>query len=104
MNNLGFSTNYNFAADSLKVSPISVRGTIPLFDDKVNININGALDVYALDSNNRRINTLNINNGGSLFRLTRANLSFGYNFSNEDFEKKEEDDDEEKKKMKKMIL
>lgn len=98
LNNLGFSTNYNFAADSLKVSPISVRGTIPLFDDKVNININGALDVYALDSNNRRINTLNINNGGSLFRLTRANLSFGYNFSNEDFEKKDKEKEGEKKK------
>ena len=95
LNNLGFSTNYNFAADSLKLSPISVRGTIPIFDEKVNININGALDVYALDSNNRRINTLNVNNGGSLFRLTRANVSFGYKLSNEDFKKKDDDEDEE---------
>ena len=95
LNNLGFSTNYNFAADSLKLSPISVRGNIPLFDEKVNININGAIDVYALDSNNRRINTLNINNGGSLFRLTRANISFGYKLSNKDFEKSEDDEEEE---------
>ncbi|WP_445159343.1 putative LPS assembly protein LptD [Mesohalobacter salilacus] len=95
LSNLGFNTSYNFAADSLKLSPISVRGNIPLFEEKVNININGALDVYALDSNNRRINTLNINNGGSLFRLTRANVSFGYRLSDKDFTKGEDDDDEE---------
>lgn len=94
LSNLGFSTNYNFAADSLKLSPISVRGTIPLFDEKINININGALDIYALDSNNRRINTLNINNGGSLFRLTRGNVSFGYRLSNQDFEKENDENDE----------
>jgi len=95
LSNLGFNTSYNFAADSLKLSPISVRGNIPLFEEKVNININSALDVYALDSNNRRINTLNINNGGSLFRLTRANISFGYRLSDKDFTKGEEGDGEE---------
>lgn len=95
LNNLGFSTNYNFAADSLKLSPIAVRGTIPLFDQKVNINLIGAFDVYALDSNNRRINTLNINNGGSLVRLTRANVSFGYKLSSTDFEKGSEDEEED---------
>ncbi|MBS3737648.1 putative LPS assembly protein LptD [Mesohalobacter halotolerans] len=95
LSNLGLNASYNFAADSLKLSPISLRGNIPLFDEKVNINIIGALDMYALDSNNRRINTLNINNGGSLFRLTRANVSFGYRLSNEDFTKEEEDEDEE---------
>ena len=95
LSNLGFSTSYNFAADSLKLSPISVRGNIPLFKEKVNINVNGALDIYALDGNNRRINTLNINNGGSLFRLTRGNVSFGYNLSNKDFEKSDDEDEEE---------
>ncbi len=95
LSNLGFNTSYNFAADSLKLSPITVRGNIPLFEEKVNINVNGALDVYALDSNNRRINTLNINNGGSLFRLTRANVSFGYRLSDKDFTKGEDGDEEE---------
>jgi lipopolysaccharide assembly outer membrane protein LptD (OstA) len=95
LSNLGFNTSYNFAADSLKLSPISVRGNIPLFDEKLNINFNGALDIYALDSNNRRINTLNINNGGSLFRLTRANMSFGYRLSDKDFTKGEDDDEDE---------
>jgi hypothetical protein len=95
LSNFGLSTNYNFAVDSLKLSPISLRGTIPIFDEKVNVNLLGTFDVYALDSNNRRINTLNINNGGSLMRLTRANVSFGYKLSSTDFEKGAEDEEEE---------
>ena len=95
LSNLKFNTSYNFAADSLKLRPIGVSGTLPLFEEKLNINFNGELDIYALDSNNRRINTLNINNGGSLFRLTRGNISFGYRLSNKDFEKKDEKDETE---------
>lgn len=94
LNNLGVSTNYNFAADSLNLSPISIRGTLPVVQNKLSINFLGTLDMYALNSNNRRINTLNINNGGSLFRLTRGNLSFSYSFSNEDFKKDEDGGDE----------
>jgi lipopolysaccharide assembly outer membrane protein LptD (OstA) len=99
LNNFGISTNYNFAADSLKLSPIALRGTIPLFDQKVNVNLIGGFDVYALDSNNRRINTLNINNGGSLVRLTRANVSFGYKLSNKDFEKETDEEEEEEEDL-----
>ncbi len=95
LNNLGFNAGYNFAADSLKLSPIAVRGNIPLANEKFNVNIIGALDPYALDNNNRRINTLNVNNGGSLFRLTNANISFGYNLSDKLFKKKEGDEDDE---------
>ncbi len=51
------------------------------------------LDLYALDNNNRRIDKLNINNGGSLFRFTMANVSFGYNFSSKDFTGGDEDKD-----------
>ncbi len=85
LKNLRFSTSYNMAADSLKLQPITFGGTLPLFKEKININFNGALDPYALNSSNQRIDKLNINNGGSLVRLTRANLSFDYSFSNADF-------------------
>lgn len=94
LSNLGLSTNYNLVADSLNLSPISVRGTLPVVKDKLAINFLGSLDMYALNSNNRRINKLNINNGGSLFRLTRGNLSFSYSFSNKDFQKEEEEEEE----------
>lgn len=87
LNNLRFSTSYNFAADSLNLQPITFGGTLPVVKDKLNINFNGALDPYALNNRNQRINTLNINNGGSLFRLTRGNISFDYSFSSTDFQK-----------------
>ncbi|MBB4119269.1 lipopolysaccharide assembly outer membrane protein LptD (OstA) [Mesonia hippocampi] len=93
LKNLQFSTSYNMAADSLKLQPVTVRGTLPLFKEKLNVNFNGALDPYALNNKNQRIDKLNINNGGSLFRLARANVSFGYSFSSKDFERNKDDED-----------
>src|SRR5699024_873942 len=95
LSNLRFSTSYNFAADSLNLRPITFSGTLPIIKDKFSINFNGALDPYALNSQNQRIDKLNIENGGSLFRLTRANMSFSYSFSSEDFNKDEEDEEED---------
>ena len=86
LNNLNLSTAYNLAGDSLRLSPISVRGSIPIIQSKLSINFGTNLDIYALDNNNRRIDRLNITNGGSLFRMTNANVSFGYSFSSRDFE------------------
>lgn len=84
LNNLNFSTSYNISADSLKWQPLRVSGSIPVVE-KLDLNINATLNPYALDNNNRLINTFNIENGGSLFRLTDANLSFNYSFSSRDF-------------------
>lgn len=95
LSNFGLNANYDLTADSLNLSPIAVRGTLPILKDKLAINFLGTLDLYALNSNNRRTNTLNINNGGSLFRLTRGNASFSYSFSNKDFQKQDEDEEEE---------
>lgn len=85
LNNLNFSTAYNLAGDSLNISPLRVSGSIPVVP-KLDLNFIGTLDPYALDNNNRRVDMFNINNGGSLFRLTNANLSFNYSFSSKDFE------------------
>ncbi len=85
LNNLNFSSAYNLTADSLNWSPVRFTGSIPVIE-KLDLNFNGTLDPYALDNNNNRINTFNIDNGGSLFRLTAANLSFNYSFSSKDFE------------------
>lgn len=86
LNNFSVSTAYNLAADSLKLSPVSMRGSIPIVQNKLDINVGANLDIYALDNNNRRVDKLNINNGGSLFRMTSANVSFGYSLSSKDFE------------------
>tara|TARA_R110002012_G_scaffold9716_2_gene44630 strand:- start:31682 stop:34393 length:2712 start_codon:yes stop_codon:yes gene_type:complete len=87
INNLNIRTSYNFAADDLKLSPISVNGSVPILQEKLDVNFSANLDLYALNSANQRINTLNINNGGSLFRLTSGQASFGYSFSSRDFDK-----------------
>lgn len=87
LKNLNLRTSYNITADSLRLAPINISGAIPIIDSKLEINFSASLDIYALNSSNRRINTLNINNGGSLFRVTGARANFGYRFSSRDFEK-----------------
>ncbi len=85
LNNLNLSTSYNIAADSLKLAPFRISGSIPIVD-RMDVNFSGALDPYALDNNNRRMDKFNIDNGGGLFRLTNANISVNYSFSSKDFE------------------
>jgi len=91
LNNLNFSTNYNLAADSLNLSPVRVTGGTQLFNSKLGVNFNATLDPYALNNNNQRINTLNINNGGSLFRLVNANISMNYSLTSKSFDSSEND-------------
>ena len=85
LSNFNISTSYNLAGDSLKLAPISVRGNLPIIQNKLDVNFGTNLDIYALNNDNRRIDKLNIENGGSLFRMTNANVSFGYSFSSKDF-------------------
>ncbi|MCB0451861.1 MAG: LPS-assembly protein LptD [Aequorivita sp.] len=92
LNNLNFSTAYNLAGDSLNWSPLQFTGSIPIVK-KLDFNFSGALDPYALDNNNNKIDVFNINNGGSLFRLTNANVSINYSFSSKDFESDGKDTD-----------
>ena len=81
LNNLNFSTSYNLAGDSLRISPVRMSGGTQLFDNKMNVNFGATLDPYALDNNNRKIDEFNIKNGGSLFRMTSANLTIGYSLN-----------------------
>lgn len=85
LNNLNFSTAYNLAGDSLQWSPLRFTGSIPIVK-RLDFNFSGTMDPYALDNNNNKIDVFNINNGGSLFRLTNANVSVNYSFSSKDFE------------------
>ncbi len=89
LNNLNFSTSYNMAADSLNLSPVRVTGGTQFFDNKLGVNFNATLDPYALNNNNQRINTFNIDNGGSLFRLVNANVSMNYSLSSKSFDDKD---------------
>ncbi len=94
LNNLNFSTNYDITADSLKWSPMRVSGGTLLFKQKMNVNFGVTLDPYAINNNGRRIDTWNIDNGGSLFRMTSANMTLNYAFSSKDGKDSEKKNDQ----------
>ncbi|SHH09813.1 putative LPS assembly protein LptD [Flagellimonas flava] len=97
LSNLTFSANYNFEADSLKLSPINMTGATEIIKN-VPINFSATFDPYAIDNNGRRINTFNINNGGGLFRLTSARLNTGFSLKSDMFKKgggKSDQDDQD---------
>jgi lipopolysaccharide assembly outer membrane protein LptD (OstA) len=85
LNNLNFSSSYNIAGDSLKWSPVRVSGGTQILNNKMNINFSATLDPYALDNNNNKIDVFNIDNGGSLFRLTSASMNASYTLSSDTF-------------------
>ena len=95
LSNFNISSAYNIEADSLKLSPLNINGGTSILDNKMSINFSANLDPYAIDNNGTRINTFNVNNGGSLFRLTRASTNITYSISSEMFEKNKNDDEEE---------
>lgn len=74
-----FNGSYNFLADSLNFSPISVtfRSTIV---KGFAINLNGSLNLYQVDRNGRSINKFLLAEGKP-FRLASLSTSFGYNFT-----------------------
>lgn len=92
LRNLNFNASYNMQADSLRLSAIGFNGGTNIFKEKMAINFSGSFDPYAIDNNGRRINTLNMNNGGSLVRLTRASANVSYSLNSETFKKKNKDE------------
>ena len=52
----------------------------------MNVNFAATLDPYAINNSGQRINTWNIDNSGSLFRMTSANMTLNYAFSSTDFD------------------
>lgn len=95
LNNLNLSTNYDLNADgvtSLAWEPLRVSGGTQLFEDKMNVNFGTTLDPYAIDNSGKRINVFNVNNGGSLFRMTSANMTLNYSITSKKDDKKEKNE------------
>ena len=93
LNNLNLSTSYDLNADGVKTlawSPVRVSGGTQFFENKMNVNFGATLDPYAIDNSGKRINVYNIDNGGSLFRMTSANMTLNYSISREKGKKKED--------------
>ena len=86
LNNLQLDTGYNLSAKTGENAwrPLTMSGGTNLLKDKMNVNFGAILDPYAIDANGKTLNIFNINNGGSLFRMTAANLTINYGFSSKD--------------------
>lgn len=102
--NLSFSGNYNFLADSFQLSPIRFNTRTSFFKRLINVSLNGTIDPYAykLDSISetnqiyqRRINALAIKNNQGLGSLAFINMALGMRFSAKDFQSPEEEDEKE---------
>ena len=93
INNLSLSTSYNMAADSLRWAPLRVSGGTNLFKEKMNVNFGMTLNPYAINSKGDVIEKFNINNGGSLFRMTSANITLNYSLTNRNDKEKDKKSD-----------
>ena len=91
LNNLNLSTGYDLDAKQNKTlawSPVRISGGTQLFKEKMAVNFGTTLDPYAIDNSGNRIDVFNINNGGSLLRMTSANMTLNYSLTS----KKEKDE------------
>lgn len=83
------SSSYNFFADSMRWSAIQLSARTKVFNNRVNINLTGTLDPYAINANAQRYNKYS----GGIGRLTRVSASTGIQFSSDNGKKKEEKND-----------
>ncbi|MDA7777782.1 putative LPS assembly protein LptD [Flavobacteriaceae bacterium] len=95
LNNLNISTSHNFAADSLRWSPMRLSSGFSFLKNKMSVNFGTTFDPYTLNENKVRINKYHITNGGGLFRMTSANVNMNYSFSSSQLKGDGRDQDEE---------
>jgi hypothetical protein len=79
LENLRISSFYNFAADSLRLDPISITGYTTLLNGAMSVNFSTFFDPYAVDTLNRRVNTYMWESDHRLTRFTNATLTLAGN-------------------------
>ena len=77
---LSINTSYNFLADSLNMSNISMSMSTSLFG-KVSISASAGFDPYAISEQGRRYNRFAVVSGQGLARLTNFSASASYSIS-----------------------
>lgn len=82
-------SSYNIFADSMRWSMIQLSARTKVFNNKVNINLSGTLDPYAISPSAVRYNKYH----GGVGRLTRVTASSGIQFSSDNGKKKMEKND-----------
>ncbi|MEY4105792.1 MAG: hypothetical protein RL181_134 [Bacteroidota bacterium] len=76
IDNLVVSGSYNFAADSLRFSPVSISTTARFFKGITTMGFFAVADPYITDANGRRINTTVWADRQRLLRLDNASIRF----------------------------
>ena len=77
---LTINTSYNFLADSLRMSVISMSMSTQLFN-KISISASAGFDPYAISDMGTRYNRFAITQGQGLARLTNFNISASYSLT-----------------------
>ena len=92
----GFSSNYNFMADSFALGNFNLYARSTLFE-KINITASANLDPYKVDHKGYRVNELSIDPANFKFgRITSANLAISTSFKSKS---KDEKAGKEKKEL-----
>jgi LPS-assembly protein len=97
----GFSSGYNFLADSMKLSPFALYFRMNLFE-KINITANSTLDPYQKDSRGQTIAKYAWEGGKfKIGKLRNTNISLSTSFQSKP---KDDKKDKEKKKQEKELM
>lgn len=93
--NLSLSSSYNFAADSLRLSPLQTSIMLRLVKN-FNLNLSATWDpyVYKLDANGspRQVNRFRWQEGKGFYKLSSTGTSFSYTFNNDTFKRKKKEE------------
>ena len=77
LESLALSTSYNFAADSLRLAPISISGRATIIE-RISLNMFGVFDPYAINDNGVRINKTEWSENNKLARFNSGNFSINF--------------------------
>lgn len=93
----GFSTAYNFLADSMKLAPLQFYFRSNLFD-KINLNANATMSPYQVDARGRDINKYAWQGG----RFTPGRITSGSISLSTSFKSKPKDEEKDKQKTEEL--
>ncbi|MEY4876424.1 MAG: hypothetical protein RL708_1573 [Bacteroidota bacterium] len=92
LRSLSFNTFYNLAADSFRLSPISMSTNTGFLKNKITVNLNLQLDPYHHNTAGRAIDKYALLEDGKLGKIKSANFAINANFASKqnmtDFAKK----------------
>ena len=77
LESLALSTSYNFAADSLRLAPISISGRATIVD-RISLNMFGVFDPYVITNDGVRINKTEWSENNKLARFNSGNFSINF--------------------------